>query len=243
MWVYCSGTDSPQENAPPNTVLYDYQPSRSGQCAIDYLDGFNGYLQVDGYAGYNQTAATLVGCWAHARRKFKEAEQAQGKKKTGKATWAINHIQKLYVLEAKLKDATPEQRYQARQEKALPLLDKLKEWLIKSSQNVLPQTQLGKAIQYNLNQWENLIRYVDDGNLKIDNNRAERAIKPFVIGRKNWLFSNTDRGAKASAILYSIIETAKANGLSPFDYLLNSLDYLSTEQENLEPILPINSSK
>lgn len=240
MWVYCTGTDSPGESEVPNIALYDYQPGRSGQYAVDYLNGFNGYLQVDGYAGYNQTAATLVGCWAHARRKFLEAEVAQGKNKSGKATWALNHIGKLYALEKRLKTASSAERYQARQEKALPLLETFKSWLEKSAQAVLPKTLLGKAIQYTLNQWDSLVRYVEDGNLKIDNNRAERAIKPFVIGRKNWLFSNTASGAQASAILYSMVETAKANGLSPFDYIMRCLEHIAKTPEEVESILPFS---
>jgi len=189
MWRYASGADSPNGNIPdtviPNIVLYDYHNSRAGQCAVDFLDGYNGYLQVDGYHGYEQTQATLVGCWAHARRKFMEAKKGTGKKGSGKADWALNHIQKLYRIETQLKDKTVEERYLTRQEKSLPLLNQLHTWLVKSVQQVLPKTKLGEAIQYCLNQWEKLARYTLDGLLNIDNNRAERAIKPFVIGRKN----------------------------------------------------------
>lgn len=220
MWVYCSGTDSPNANGDiPNIVLYDYQPRRAGQCAVDFLQGFNHYLQCDGYAGYQQTQAELVGCWAHGRRKFIEAKQAQPKGKTGKADVALSHIQKLYAIEKQIKDKTSEDKQAIRQTKALMELNKLKAWLDKSALSVPPKSALGSAITYHLNQWHKLIRYTEDGRLNIDNNRAERAIKPFVIGRKNWLFSHTATGANSSAILYSIIETAKANGLTPFDYL------------------------
>lgn len=242
MWVYATGTDSPEGNIPdthiPNIVLFDYQPSRAGQCAVDYFNGYQGYLQVDGYAGYNNTQATLVGCWAHARRKFVEAKTAQGKKQNGKADWALNHIQKLYRIETQLKSKTVEERYRTRQEKSLLLLTQLEAWLIKSKEQVLPKTKLGEAIQYSLNQWPKLQGYTQDGRLNIDNNRAERAIKPFVIGRKNWLFSQTAKGAQASAILYSIIETAKANGLTPFDYLNYLLAQLSQPQTDIEQLLP-----
>ncbi|WDE11856.1 IS66 family transposase [Thalassomonas haliotis] len=227
MWLYCTGTDSPNGSSIPNIVLYDYQGSRAGQCAADYLAGYEGYLQVDGYQGYHQTQATLVGCWAHVRRKFKEAKIAQPKGKTGKADWALSHIQKLYRLESQLKDKSAAEKYQLRQEKAVPLLKQMKAWLDKSVNQVPPSTALGKALQYNLNQWTKLVRYVDSGNLSIDNNRAERAVKPFVIGRKNWLFSNTAKGARASAMLYSLIETAKANDLVPFDYLMYCLEQLA----------------
>lgn len=220
MWLYCTGTDSPVPDSPiPNIVLYDYQRSRSGKCAVEFLDGFSQYLQVDGYQGYEQTQATLVGCMAHARRKFMEAKQSQVKGKSGKADMALNQIQQLYAIERRIKDKTPQEKQSIRQEKAVPLLNKLRTWLEKSSLQLPPKSKMGEAVNYSLNQWEKLIRYTEDGRLSIDNNRAERAIKPFVIGRKNWLFSNTASGARASATLYSIIETAKANGLVPFDYL------------------------
>jgi len=241
MWVYCTGTDSPDENRqdkPPNIVLYDYQPSRSGQCPKDWLTGFSNYLQVDGYAAYEQTGATLVGCFAHARRKFVEAKQAQVKGKTGKADWAISHIGKLYRIEREIKAMTPDEKYQHRKERAKPLLDEFRVWLDKSVNQVPPKTALGKAIAYSLRQWEKLIRYLEAGNLQIDNNRVERAVKPFVIGRKNWLFANTGNGARASAILYSLVETAKANGLMPFDYLRLLLTELPGEPDGIDRLLP-----
>ena len=238
MWLYCTGSDAPTQSDIPNIVLYDYQSGRAGQCAVDYLEGYTGYLQVDGYVGYEKTAATLAGCWAHARRKFKEAEIAQPKGKTGKANMALNHIQKLYRLEIQLKDKNPEEKYQGRQEKAKPLLAQFYQWLEKA--NVPPKTALGKAIQYCKNQWPKLSRYIEDGELNIDNNRAERAVKPFVIGRKNWMFSNTANGARASAMLYSIIETAKANGLIPFDYLMHCLEQLTNPELDIETLLPWN---
>ncbi len=239
MWLYCSGGDSLHPDNPiPNIVLYDYQRSRSGQCAVDFLQGYNHYLQVDGYVGYEQTQATLVGCWAHARRKFMEAKQSQPKGKSGKADMALNQIQKLYGLEKQIKDKSPEDKRRLRQDKALPILNKLNTWLDKSVNQVPPKSALGKAITYCLNQWSKLIRYTDDGHLNIDNNRAERAIKPFVIGRKNWLFANTANGAKASATLYSIIETAKANDLMPFDYLMFLLEQVSQLDYEIEQCLP-----
>lgn len=242
MWVYCTGTDSPPSSAslPPNIVLYDYRNSRSHQCPVDYLQGYLGYLQVDGYAGYGQTNATLVGCFAHARRKFVEAQKAQPRGKTGKADWAINHIRKLYRVEAEIKELEPEDKQQQREQQAQPLLDQFKDWLDKSSLQVPPKSAVGKAIAYTLRQWPKLIHYVENGYLAIDNNRAERAIKPFVIGRKNWMFSNTARGAQASAILYSLIETAKANGLTPFDYLKMLLEELPKQPDNIDHLLPWN---
>jgi transposase len=213
MWVYCTGSDSPPDknvnkDPPPNIVLYDYQNSRAGRCARDYLDEYQGYLQVDGYTGYEQTEATLVGCFAHTRRKFIEVQRAQVKGKTGKADWAISHIRKLYRIETEIKDKDPAEKRAQRLVKAKPLLNQFKAWLDKSALQVPPKSAVGKAIAYSLGQWSKLERYIEDGNLQIDNNRAERAIKPFVIGRKNWLFANTAKGAQASAMLYSLIETA-----------------------------------
>lgn len=242
MWVYCTGTDSPndQQAQYPNIVLYDYHNTRSGQCVQDYLGDYCGYLQVDGYAGYEQTKAILVGCWAHARRKFIEAQKLQPKGKTGKPDWAINHIQKLYLLESQMKGESPQQKYSLRQQQARPLIDEFKKWLDKSVLQVPPKSAIGQAIAYSLRQWTKLTRYLEDGQLNIDNNRAERAIKPFVIGRKNWLFSNTPKGAQASAVLFSLVETAKANGLTPFKYLKTLLEEIPRQPDDLHDLLPWN---
>ena len=144
----------------------------------------------------------------------------------------------MYRLEISLKDKSADDKYQQRQEKAKPLLEQFHQWLEKA--NVPPKTALGAAITYCKNQWHKLIRYIEYGNLSIDNNRAERSIKPFVIGRKNWLFSKTANGANASAMLYSIIETAKANGLTPFDYVAHCLEQLSDQNADIETLLPWN---
>jgi transposase len=242
MWVYCTGTDSPSggRDSLANIVLYDYQASRSGSCPARYLAGYRGYLQVDGYAGYGQTEAILAGCMAHARRKFIEAQKIQIKGKTGKADWAINHIRKLYRIESDIKDLTATEKQKERQQKSRPLLDQFKAWLDKSVNQVPPKSAVGMAIAYSLGQWEKLARYLENGHLQIDNNRAERAIKPFVIGRKNWLFANTASGANASAVLYSLIETAKANGLTPFDYLKLLMEELPKNPIDIDRLLPWN---
>ena len=153
---------------------------------------------MDGYQGYEQTGARLAGCWAHARRKFIEAKTVQGKGKSGKADQALSFIQKLYGVEQKIKDDSPVQKQEKRTALAQPVMDKLKTWLDKSALQVNPQSLLGKAIHYTLKQWDKLQVYLHDGHVNIDNNRAERAIKPFVIGRKAWLFSNSRGGAQAS---------------------------------------------
>lgn len=244
MWLYASGADSPDGKLAgvniPNIVLYDYHSSRAAQVAVDYLDGYDGYLHVDGYAGYHKTQATLVGCMAHARRKFTDAQKAMGKHKSGKVEWALNHIQKLYRIETQIENKTVDERYRIRQEKSLPLLAQFKTWLIKSKQQVIAKNDLSNAIQYCLNQWEKLERYTLDGRLSIDNNRAERAIKSFVMGRKAWLFSQTANGAQASAVLYSIVESAKANGLTPYNYINHLLAQFSQPEPDIEQLLPWN---
>ena len=250
MWVYCSGADGP--NIEPryqglnNIVLYDYQDgSRASTCVSRFLATehtvFNGYLQVDGYAAYQRANDKLVGCWAHARRKFKEAIVAQGKNNTGKmskADMALNMIAKLYRIETQIQSLSLEERLYFRRTHSSAQLATFKQWLDKSVQQVSKQSALGQAIHYSLNQWSKLSRYLEDSRLNIDNNRAERAVKPFVIGRKNWLFNHNHRGAEASAVLYSIIETAKANGLTPFDYIEHCLEQLSSPHCDFNSLLP-----
>ncbi|TMX55087.1 IS66 family transposase, partial [Photobacterium damselae] len=141
-------------------------------------------------------------------------------------------------IESRLKGSSAEQRKVERQKYAKPILDELYEWM--TTQQVIASSALGKAIKYTLGQWPKLIRYIEDGHLSIDNNRAERAIKPLVIGRKNWLFSNTPRGADASAMLYSIVETAKANGLILYDYLVKCMVELAKPEPNINALLPWN---
>lgn len=242
MWVRKAGDpDRP-------VILFDYAPSRSGSVVELLLPDYQGYLQTDDYAGYHQTGnqpgITHLGCMAHARRKFVEAQKVTKNKsgKAGKADMAIAMIKKLYQIEQQIKDKAPEDRYKIRQEKSLPQLEKLKDWLDKSLQNTLPKGKLGEALAYLFKNWEKLIRYTKDGRLNIDNNPVENAIRPFAIGRKNWMFSNSQAGAKASAMLYSMIETAKANGLEPYTYLRTVFTRLPTCQtiEDFEQLLPWN---
>jgi transposase len=225
-------------------VLYHYAPSRSGDVAKQLLGEYRGALMVDGYDGYNGVCAehnlTRLGCWAHARRKFIEAQKAQAKNKTGKADQALAYIQQLYRIEQLAKEQTPAERYALRQTQAQPILDKLHQWLEKSLPTTPPQSLLGKALYYLQHQWPHLIRYVDDGNYPIDNNAAENSIRPFVIGRKNWLFSASQSGAAASSNLYSLIETAKANGLESYAYLRRVFTDLPNANtlEQIEMLLP-----
>ncbi|CAK1802135.1 hypothetical protein VCRA2119O147_2880002 [Vibrio crassostreae] len=185
MWVYCSGADSPEAKLKDvkNIVLFDYQNGRSRVCPEGFLGDYGGYLQTDGYKVYDGlTEVKHLGCLAHARRKFMDAKKLQGKGKTGKADTALAKIQKLYALETRLKGKSAEEKVAERQEVVKPMLDDLHKWL--TSQKVVESSQLGKAIKYTVGQWPKLIRYVEDGHLSIDNNRAERAVKSMVIGRK-----------------------------------------------------------
>lgn len=172
------------------------------------------------YAGYNALGAKAgverLGCWAHARRKFVEAQKVQPKGKTGGADIALNLINKLYGIERGLNGGSDAERKTGHHEQSLPILAQLKSWIDKTQPQVTAQSALGKAINYLASNWSKLERYVEEGYLPIDNNAAERAIRPFVIGRKNWLFSDTPNGAAASARLYSLVETAKANGQEPY---------------------------
>ncbi len=226
-------------------ILFDYDPSRSQAVPKRLLEGFKGYLQTDGDDGYNAVVIngklTHVGCWAHARRKFSEAVKAQGKnKKKGKAHRGLALIQTLYKIEKQARPLTATERAAYRKQHAQPVLDKLREWLDQSLPQVPPKTTVGKALNYLHNEWDKLITYLEDGRLMIDNNGAENAIRPFVIGRKNWLFSHSVNGVKASANLYSLIETAKANGLEPYAYLRNVFTELpkATSIEAFETLLP-----
>jgi len=234
-------------------MLFDYDPSRGGDVPKRLLEGFSGYLQTDGYEGYRAVCAEnpgirRVGCMAHARRRFDEALKTQEHgTKRGKvsrqlslAHQGLSYIRRLYRIEKKIRGRSAEERHAARQERAQPILNELHEWLIESKAKVPPRSLTGKALGYLFDQWEFLIRYLEDGRLEIDNNLVENAIRPFVIGRKNWLFSATVRGAESSANIYSLIETAKANGLEPYRYLRHVLAELPKAQtvEEIEELMP-----
>ncbi len=237
-----------QRGGPPDQplVLFHYDRSKAAKVAETLLEDYGGYLQVDGNATYDTLAKAhpairLVGCMAHARRKFFEADKVQGKKgRAGKARQGLSFIQKLYGIEQAIKDKKPPEKHQIRAAQATPILEQLHAWALRSVDEVAPSSATGKALAYLLAQWPKLIRYLEDGRLPIDNNATERAIRPFVIGRRNWLFADTPKGAAASANPYSLIETAKANGVEPYDYLR----YLYTELprastvEQLEALMP-----
>lgn len=249
MWVTLGG--SPDEES----ILFEYDPSRSGEVPLRLLDGYTGYLQTDGYSGYHavckKNGTIQLGCWDHARRKFKEAQVAQPKAKKGKlraatkADRALSFINKLYMIERQIKVLTVAEKYQQRQQRSVPVLNNLKSYLEENQHKVPKDSLTGKAMTYLANQWEKLTVYCSNGELNISNILAENAIRPFVIGRKAWLFSDTPAGAHASATHYSLIETAKANGLEPYAYLkqvLTALPYAETV-EDIEALLPWNIKK
>jgi transposase len=245
MWVTLGG--------PPDkpAILFDYDPSRGQEVPLRLFDGFSGYLQTDGYAGYDAVCEkqqlTRLGCMDHARRYYVDALKAISKKnqckKVSKAATAIAMIDKLYDVEREIKALTPEQRYQERQKHSIPLLEEYKAWVDDNIGRVEKDSLTRKAMNYSCNQWPRLIAYCEDGRLNMSNILAENAIRPFVCGRKAWLFSDTSKGAKASAIYYSLIESAKANGLEPYEYLYKILKRLPYAEsvEDFEALLPWNA--
>jgi len=240
MWVFRGG----QPEKPAVEFLYD--PTRSSEVAAKYLRGFKGFVQTDGYVGYDfldaQPGVIHVGCWAHARRKFMDVLKAAGNPSSGVAYDSVERIRQLYAIEktARQKNLTREELCAVRQELAKPLLESFHDWLSDRALETPPKGLLGKAISYTLQQWHRLKKYIDNGLLQPDNNAAENAIRPFVVGRKNWLFSGTPEGATASAAFYSLIETAKANQLEPYWYLRYVFGRLpvATSEEDYRVLLP-----
>ena len=233
MWVQRSG----------DNIIFNYNPSRSADVVDHLLQDYSGAMMTDGYQAYDEMAKkhkiTHLGCWVHARRYFiKVLEQGENKA----ASQMIELIGQLYAIEKQLKELAPDKIYQMRQEKSKLILQNIKKLLDKILHSTAPSGLMGKALKYLHNQWHKLIVYIQDGDYPIDNNTAENAIRPFVIGRKNWLFSNSQSGAKASANLYSIIETAKAHGVNVQDYLTHIYKELPLVEsiDGYEKLLPWN---
>lgn len=203
--------------------VYKFAMTRAGSVAEEFLVNFKGFLQTDGFAGYNKVidknCITQVGCMAHARRKFVSIVQTT--KKTGAAHYAVAIIAKLYYIEKEVKEKKLEfdgiREY--RQKFAKPILHEFRDWLTKKQTQTPPKSPLGKAVFYFLEHWDELVVYLEYGFLDIDNNFTEQRIKPFTIGRKNWLFMGNERGGEAAAVFFSLIESAKANGLNTYAYL------------------------
>ena len=248
MWVYL--TDRYSEA--PQMVLFDYERTRAGYHPKNFLGNqFEGYLTCDGYQAYHGLRDSIVvtGCFTHARRRFDAALTALKKDFTKEqlretvAYQAMSRIGILYKIEEMIQDKTSEERYQERQKQSRPVVDAFFEWLHSMEDSVDRSSLIGDAILYTLNQEAYLRRYLEDGHLSIDNNSAERAIKNFAVGRRNWLFAKSIRGADASATVYSITETALLNGLKPYVYLTYILDQLRRmgpfpEAEELDRLLP-----
>ena len=243
MWV-CRG------GAPDRPgVMFHYSPSRSADVAKALLESYSGVVQSDGYSGYDFLdhipEIHHAACLAHARRMFVNAQKARGKNaKPGSIDVALSYIRKIYAVEseARRKEISGDQLLSLRQKKAKPIFDEFLKWLIKKSLQLLPKSLLGKAVNYTLGQWNRLLIYLDHPEMTPDNNLAENAIRPFVIGRKNWIFSGTPEGAQASAALYSLIETAKANKLEPYKYLryvFEKIPFAECE-EDFKVLLPMN---
>lgn len=251
MWVYL--TDS--YSGSPQMVLFDYERTRAGYHPKRFLgDDFQGYLTCDGYQAYHSldNKITVSGCFAHARRRFEAAltplkkDFTKEQLKETVAHQALTRIGILYKVEELVKDKTPEERYKERQKQSRPVVDAFFEWLHSMEDCVDRSSLIGDAVLYTLNQEVYLRRYLEDGHLSIDNNSAERAIKNFAVGRRNWLFAKSIRGADASAIVYSIIETALLNGLKPYQYLTYVLGKISQmgafpKPEELDKLLPWSS--
>jgi len=235
LWVYAT-----QSKTGPPIVLYDFTRTRSKQGPHSFLSGYRGYLQADAYSGYDglyKNGVKEVACLAHLRRYFFEASEQE--QTPGPAHEALMMIQKLYRIERDIKHYSHKKRKKQRRLHAKPLLKKFRRWLEHQQVSRLPKGKLGKAIQYGLNHWDGFVRYCEAGYLEIDNNLSERAMKPVALGRKNYLFTGSERGGKAAATLYSLVESAKANQLNPYEYLKDVLQKLPSATDNdLTELLP-----
>jgi len=239
MWLYRTSGDTER-----HIILYEYQETRAGKHPKQFLGAFNGYLHVDGWAAYHSLLqAVLVGCWVHLRRKMLDAIKSIpiAERDGSVANAALVRIANLFHLEDRWAGMDPEERYLRRLKESKPKADEFFDWI--KTTNILPKTATGRAIDYALNQQKYLMNVYLDGRLELSNNRIENSVRPYALGRKNWLFCNTVSGAIASSIVYTLIETAKANGLKPFQYL----DYLfslspSSATADIDALLPWGSS-
>jgi len=238
LWSYRSND---LDEGPP-IVVFDYQCSRSGQHARDFLHGWQGSLMVDDYGGYKKMfaaefAVTELGCWAHARRKFFDL-QVSGSHPS--AEEALRRIAKLYAVEEEARDMDHAARAEHRRQNSQPILTDMHDWLIRLRISTADGSGLARAIDYSLNRWPSLIRYAQTGNLPIDNNPVENAIRPIALGKKNWLFAGSERAGKRAAAIQSLFATAKLNGIEPAAWLKDTLEKLPVwTMRRIDELLPI----
>jgi transposase len=236
VWVYRTTNFVAQR-----AVLFDFTPSRAGEHPRRVLQGFGGTLVTDDYSGYHASQSQGVVaalCWAHARRKLFEAHELNGSEIAGQA---VMLIAKLYEIERGARELEPEARWLLRQQRSRPIADALYAWLTEQRQKLSKADATAKAIDYSLSNWRALTRYLDDGNVPIDNNAAENAVRPLVVGRKNWLFVGSQQAGERAAVVMSLIESAKLNGHDPWAYLKDVFERLPTlKHRDLEQLLPHN---
>jgi transposase len=236
VWAYASTQQSALQ-----AVIYEFAPSRAGQHARAFLNNWQGSLVCDDFAGYKagfEQGMTEIACWAHARRKFYELHAA---KKSTVAERALAMIGQLYEIEAEAKELTSQERQAIRQARAAPIIDELYHWLVEQRRKVPKGSATSKAIHYSLKRWPALVRYLDDGDLPIDNNWVENQVRPWAVGRKNWLFAGSLRSGQRAAAVMSLIQSAKINGLDPYAYLRDVLQRLPTQKAStISELLPHN---
>jgi len=232
IWTYIGDESNPY-------IVYDYTPDRTRAGPQRFLADYKGYLQADAYGGYDgvyhKGLVSEVACWAHARRKFFDAKETDGRR----AAQMLEMVRQLYAVEDQAKALDNDARCQLRRQQSVPILQSIKRWLDEQLPLVLPRSPMAQAMQYTLNQWDALNRYVEQGFLNIDNNAAERALKRVAIGRKNWLFAGNDEAAANHARLYTLIASAQRHGIDPQAYLTSVLSKISpTPLSELNQFLP-----
>ena len=241
LWTYVRD-DRPCGDKTPPAVWFVYTPDRKGEHPKAHLSAFTGTLQADGYAGYDAVyeagRVKEAACMAHVRRQFFDLYEAH---KSPVAKEALERIAALYAIEEEIRGEAVDQRREVRNQRSRPLLNSLKQWLEETLTKLSKKSDTARAVRYALGRWDALLRFCDDGRVEIDNNAAERSLRKVVLGRKNYLFAGSDRGGERAAAIYSLIGTAKLNGLDPEGYLRNVLSRIPDHPINrVEELLPWN---